>query len=422
MNRIQVLLIVGVLCLFQQFTIGQTIQNVHFLKTVGVLDSLYSETLKESRKIYIQLPSSYSPEKKQKYPVVYILDGEIFLPTVNNVLDYYSGGYMPEMVLVGISNNNNRTRDLTTSVIKSKYGVPFNEKNGEAEKFSQFIEKELIPYIEEKYNVSNFRTLIGHSYGGLFAIYTLINHPALFANYLAIDPSLDWDEQKLLNQAKEVLSIKNYQNKSLHISLSGQLHWQDSKITLDNVMRDTSDFTLFTRSNIEFSNIVKRNSENGLLFDWEFYPKELHGTVPFPSILNGLKAIFAWYTMENTDKINSFDTSKEELLNIIKHREKKLNDHFGYLEAPYPEELFNMSAYMKLDMQQYEKAKMYFELAIEYYPESAKAYGSMADYYEKIGDNNNATKLVTKAFEISGDDYYKERAEALTKKTKADKK
>ena len=156
MNRIQVLLIVGVLCLFQQFTIGQTIQNVHFLKTVGVLDSLYSETLKESRKIYIQLPSSYSPEKKQKYPVVYILDGEIFLPTVNNVLDYYSGGYMPEMVLVGISNNNNRTRDLTTSVIKSKYGAPFNEKNGEAEKFSQFIEKELITHQFKMHNrISN---------------------------------------------------------------------------------------------------------------------------------------------------------------------------------------------------------------------------------------------------------------------------
>ncbi len=113
---------------------------------------------------------------------------------------------MPEMVVVGISNGKNRLRDLTTSTIETKYGLPFNEENGEAESFSNFIEKELIPYIENKYPVTNFRTLIGHSYGGLFAIYTLLKHSQLFANYLAIDPSLDWDGQKLLNEAKGLLA------------------------------------------------------------------------------------------------------------------------------------------------------------------------------------------------------------------------
>ncbi len=120
--------------------------------------------------------------------------------------------------------------------------------------------------------------------------------------------------------------------------------------------------------------------------------------------------------MENTDKINSFNTSKEELFGIIKYREEKLKSHFGYAVQPYPEELLNMSGYMKMDMEQMEKAKMYFELAIEYYPKSANAYDSMADYYERNGDNDNALKFVTKAYEISNDDYYKERIEALKKK------
>ena len=55
------------------------------------------------------------------------------------------------------------------------------------------------------------------------------------------------------------------------------------------------------------------------------------------------------------------------------------NDHFGYAEPPYPEELLNMSGYMNMDMDQPEKAKMYFELAIEYYPQSANAYDSMKE-------------------------------------------
>jgi len=40
----------------------------------------------------------------------------------------------------------------------------------------------------------------------------------------------------------------------------------------------------------------------------------------------------------------------------------------------------------------------------------------MAEYYERTGDNDNAIKFVTKAFEISGNESYKEKIEALKKK------
>ena len=410
------LLIVGLIIQLQQLANAQINSTHKFLSKVGITDSINSGFLNESREIYIQLPDNYNPAKNQKYPVVYILDGEMFLPTVSDVQNYYSGGFTPEMVLIGIANNKNRIRDLTTSTITTKYGMPFTEENGGAENFSQFIEKELIPYIEENYAVSNFRTLIGHSYGGLYTICTLLKHPHLFANYLAIDPSLDWDGQKLLNESLNILSAQKFEGKSLFVSLSGQLHMQGSKITIDNVMQDTTDFTLFSRSNITFSNIVRQNTENGLFFDWKFYPNDLHGTVPYPSIRDGLIALFKWYQMENTDKFNSFDTPKKELLGIIKYREKKLKDHFGYPEPPYPEELLNMLGYMNMDMQQTEKAKMYFELAIEYYPKSANACDSMADYYEAQHDIVNAIKYANKAFELSGNDSYKNRIEELKEK------
>lgn len=420
--RIRFFLIVGLTVFIQQWMIAQTNSNQQFLYKVGVLDSLYSQILNETRNIYIQLPASYNPNKNKKYPVVFILDGEIFLPTVSSVQNYYSGGFTPEMVLVGISNEKNRIRDLTTSTITTNYGIPFNEKNGKADKFNEFIEKELIPYIEKKYPVTNFRTLIGHSYGGLFTIRTLINHPYLFANYIAIDPSMDWDGQQLLKEAEEVLATQKYKNTSLFMSLSGQLHMQDSKVTIENVMQDSTDFTLFARSNIAFSNLVKQNKHNGLFFDWKFYPKDLHGTIPFPSIMDGLITVFEWYQMENTDKINSFDTPKEELFSIIKYREKKLNAHFGYSVPPYPEDLLNMSGYMNMDMHLPEKAKMYFELAIEYYPLSANTYDSMADYYQTQNDYTNALKFVNKAYELSGSSLLKKRIEGLKEKRTATNK
>ena len=415
-NRLRIVLCTGFFVLIQLLCNAQANKDSQFLKKTGIIDSLYSETLKEYREIYIQLPTNYNPKKNKKYPVVFVLDGEVFLPTVSDVHNYYSGGFMPEMVLVGISNNKNRIRDLTTSNLKTKYGMPFNEKNGEAYNFIKFIEKELIPFIENKYPVTNFRTLIGHSYGGLFTIYTLINHANLFANYLAIDPSLDWDDQKLLIEAQEILSSQNYIGKSLFLSLSGQLHMQDYNVTIDNVMQDTTEFTLFARSNIAFSNMLKQNAKNGLAYDWKFYPKDLHGTIPFPSIMDGLISLFEWFQMENTDKINSFDTPKEEIFKIIKFREKKLQKHFGYHVPPYNEELMNMSGYMNMDMQQFEKAKMYFELNIAYFSQSADTYDSMSEYYERISDYDNALKFASKAYELSNDDYHKQRMETLKKK------
>jgi len=412
-NRLTLLLTIGLVILIQQFANAQVNQNQQFLQKIGITDSLYSKILNESRKIYIQLPDGYTPGKNQKYPVAFILDGELFLPTLTDVHNYYSGGFMPEMVLIGISNDKNRIRDLTSSTITTNYGMPFNQENGKAENFSKFIENELIPFIENKYPVTNYRTLIGHSYGGLFAIYSLLKHPHLFANYLAIDPSLDWDNQKLLKEAEEILASQKYENKFLFMSLSGQLHMQNSKVTIDNVMQDTTEFTMFARSNIAFSNAVRQNAKNGLSFDWKFYPRDLHGTVPFPSIMDGLISLFEWYQWENTDKFNSPDTPKEELLSIIKYREKKLKDHFGYAEPPYPEEILNMSGYMSMDMEQLEKAKMYFELAMNYYSGSANAFDSMADFYERKGDFANAVKYVNKAFELSGSDYYKQRVEGL---------
>ncbi|MDD7914422.1 alpha/beta hydrolase [Polaribacter ponticola] len=269
-----------------------------------ITDSIYSTILKENRDIYIKLPESYSTNSNKKYPVIYILDGELLLSTLNLVHSYYSGGFMPEMVLVGISNTNNRSRDLTTSFVSSFY-----QKNGEAENFTSFFKKELIPYIEKTYPVTNYRSLIGHSYGGLFTVNTLLNHSDLFSNYLAIDPSLDWDNQKLLKQAKEVLAHKNYTGKSLFISLGSQLHMSNPKITIDNVMKDTTSFTIFPRSNMSFFEQTKKNAKNGLITTWKYYPDDLHGTVPLPSIKDGLLSLFNWYQWENTSAFNNPNTS-----------------------------------------------------------------------------------------------------------------
>tara|TARA_R110002050_G_scaffold298575_1_gene462111 strand:- start:995 stop:2251 length:1257 start_codon:yes stop_codon:yes gene_type:complete len=385
-----------------------------YLKQLGLKDSLYSKTLSESRSIYVQLPSNYQPEGQQKYPVIYLIDGEILLPALSAVYENYWGAFMPEMILIGISNDHNRTKNLTPTKITTKYGMPFQEENGEAANFAQFLHEELIPYIENKYRASSYRTLVGHSYGGLFVCHEFINNPKLFANYLAIDPSLDWDDQQLLKQAEKSFPRAEHQGKEIFMSMSGQLHMQDPTISIENLMQDSSSFTLFSRSQVLFSNLLEDKAQ-GLKSYWKFYPNEIHGSVPLPSMRDGMLVLFQWYQMEHTDKFNSPETPKEELHDIVKYRAQKLEKHFGYVVPPYPEDLMNMGGYMNLEMGQVEKAKMFFELAVEYYPNNANTFDSLADYYESQDDYANALKAMTKAFALSGSKDHKKRLEAFKK-------
>ncbi|MFD0761644.1 hypothetical protein ACFQZW_06080 [Lutibacter aestuarii] len=60
-----------------------------------------------------------------------------------------------------------------------------------------------------------------------------------------------------------------------------------------------------------------------------------------------------------------------------------------------------------------QKAKMFFELGIKYYPKSPNVYNSMADYYISQKDNKKALEYATKAYEISSNDYFAKRIKTL---------
>ena len=70
---------------------------------------------------------------------------------------------------------------------------------------------------------------------------------------------------------------------------------------------------------------------------------------------------------------------------------------------------------MSMESEQLAKAKMFFEMGIKYYPESPNVYDSMADYYESSGNYKEALQFVKKAFQLSDNDYYKERMAKLQK-------
>ena len=406
------ILIISSLFFFNQKLIGQSKST-----TQTTIDTLFSKTLDEYREFWVKLPENYDFNNDQEYPVVYLLDGISLQNSLETVYDNYWGHYLPNMILVGISNRTNRTRDLTTSKVNMRRGSSFKKESGGAENFTEFIENELIPYIDNKYRSLGHRTLIGHSYAGLFTINMLINHKHLFQNYIAIDPSLDWDNQKLLMEAKEKLTSESYKGKSLFVSLAAeQLHIWDEEVTMENIMNDSSEFTLFARSIIEFSNYTKSQKKNGLNFSWKVYNEDLHGTVPLPSIRDGLIFLFEWYQFKSPQKYNNPATPIEELVSLLKKQEQIYSENFGVPTAPMISELLSGYGYMNMQMEQSEKAFMFFQMNIKYNPKNPTAYEAMADFYEFQKDKENTLKYLNKAFNLSGENYYKLKIEAIYKK------
>jgi hypothetical protein len=175
---------------------------------------------------------------------------------------------------------------------------------------------------------------------------------------------------------------------------------------MENVMMDTSEYTLFARSIIAFAEHAESLKQNGLNFSWRSYPDDVHASISLPSIRDGLLSIFKWYQLESFWKFNDFETPTDELLELVLYRERKLKDNFGYEVPPFEEELFNMLGYMALESGQVEKSFAFFQMGIKYYPESPNTYDSMADFYLSRNDNDNALLNLKKAYDLSGSETY----------------
>ena len=183
--------------------------------TIGTADTMWSPTLKETRRFLVYTPPSYTDTTyaPKRYPVIYLLDGEAHFHSVSGLIQILGTGVnatfvLPEMIVVAITNTN-RTRDMTpTHTDKDPTGKPQPglRASGGMANFLKFIQSELAPRIERTYRTAPYRVFIGHSLGGITTIDALYTMPDAFNAYVAIDPSLWWDDRLLLKQARDRLS------------------------------------------------------------------------------------------------------------------------------------------------------------------------------------------------------------------------
>jgi predicted alpha/beta superfamily hydrolase len=361
---------------------------------VGKTDSLTSKILGEKRHLWISLPGGYDEDifTRRNFPVIYLLDANTNFQVVNGFVRQLSGINgnltLPESIIVGILNTD-RTRDLTPSHVAS------DPTSGGGEKFVQFLEQELIPYIDSAYHTAPFRTLIGHSFGGLTAVNILINHTKLFNAYIAVDPTMGWDDRKLLEQSRQLLAQKNFSGRSLFLGIANTM-----PLGMDTLRarHDTSGGTYHIRAILDTKDALGKSKM--LTWSYKYYADDEHVSVPPIAEYDGLRFLFKFWKIPQ-DQVHQFynPAAKIDVAVILSNYYKKISAHMGYTVLP-PESMLNDLAYGLLNNGQNDKAYQLFSLIIKDYPQSFNAYDSMGDYYNAQKNKEKAIEYFRKAYLI----------------------
>lgn len=259
-------------------------QNINVPNTkpfvLGVIDELYSQELAEKRILNIYLPEGYQQNDTIKYPVIYLLDGsadEDFIHIVG-LVQFNSFEWVNQVsksIVVGIATVDRR-RDFTfpTTIIEDKNKFP---SSGSSDNFITFIENELQPFIDKKYNTNNSKTIIGQSLGGLLTTEILLKKPTLFNKYIIISPSLWWDNGSLLNYNATFLTKNFNQQTDIYIAVGKE------GLTPTQIPR-----VMEVDANLLVDKIKKINNANLNVF-FDYLPQENHATIMHQAILNAFR-------------------------------------------------------------------------------------------------------------------------------------
>lgn len=333
---------------------------------IGRVDSVKSVVLNETRRFLVSVPASYrdSSYLPRRYPVLYLLDGDAHFHSVTGLLQIMSAGInatyvMPEMIVVAIPNTD-RSRDLTPTKVERGFDgkpAPWLKNTGGNPAFFRFLQTELIPKVEAEYRTAPYRVLVGHSFGGITAINALYSIPETFNAYVAIDPSLWYDDLVLLKRAKAAVGKPGLEGRALFVAQANTINPDD---TTANVHHSAIQ---------QFNGVLGAYNKSGLRYGYKYYPDDDHGSVPLIAEYDALRFIFDGYRVP---------------LARAMAEPGFLVDHFagvsrmlGYQVTP-PEAMVELIAQVTLS-QDSTKAAAFYRMNAANYPNSPKAWARKAD-------------------------------------------
>ena len=192
---------------------------------IGETHSIASRVLGQERRIAVRLPTGYADKPDARYPVVYVIDGgpEQDFPHLAGLAQSADvNGTFEPFILVGIETV--KRREEITPAVKdmAPYVAELGQAPGGSANFRRFIAQDVKPWVEARYRTSGHDAVMGESLAGLFVVETLFAEPALFDDYIAVSPSLWWDDMKFGRQARDYLRRVQPGPRRLYLTLADE--------------------------------------------------------------------------------------------------------------------------------------------------------------------------------------------------------
>jgi len=335
---------------------------------IGETVKIHSDILNEDRNILIYLPDNYA-SSQIKYPVIYLLDGNYFFLPTSGIVEFLSKiNKAPKMIVVAIVNTN-RFRDFSPP--KSDIADPNSSDNGSAARFLAFLKNELMPYMNKNYRTETYNIFIGHSLGGLFIIYTLLNEPQLFDAYIAISPALFWNGGSEVTKASKVFNPR--------ISLKKYLYMTYCQGDGSNTRSSTD----------KLVNILETKAPRDFKWKFAFMSNDRHNSTPLQSVYDGLKLQFSRWAYLGED-----DAEK------LAHHYKSLSKEFGFECKPAEDAVASIGRNL-IRKGNFSEAIKVYQYKVKKYPNSADAYESLGEVYMKAGNKILAIENYEKSLKIN---------------------
>ena len=227
----------------------------------------------------LQVVKPYSYDTSINYPTVYILDGDTSIGTISTILADLSDQNLIQDVVVVAVGYGGALKGLNERIYDYMYpedttGVYGHTGGGEL--FHTFMRNEVVPFIEARYSCdTQERTIVGHSAGGFFALYSLFHHYILgstpFQNFVALDPGIHWADAYILGEELATNAATNDLNATLYMSrstLSGAIVSVPFQAMKDQITTSTYNNFAFTTSTFDLSHMsmVSPSLEESMLY------------------------------------------------------------------------------------------------------------------------------------------------------------
>ncbi|KZK67883.1 esterase [Shewanella baltica] len=346
--------------------------------TIGENFIIHSDIIGEDRPISVYIPKGVNTG--DSLYVIYLLDNEHHFHTVTGIVqslvDYEQ---IPKAMVVGIQTTN-RPRDYLPKIngepqtefqtfVKSKW------PDSGQDKFLNFLNDELFPYIDKNYTTYPHRTIIGHSNGGTLALSALFERPELFNNYLVISANGWWSYDEIIQNSKK-LTESNRTKQKLFLSVSGE-------------------GSRFYTGTLELLTNMERNKPVNLDWKFEHHPERTHMSGILPAIMSGLEYLYADVNFKITPEL-----AKYANISVVKSYYSDLSKQFGFTVSAPVDIYVEFAEQQQMNLREEEALKT-LEQFVRDYPEHSYAHMKLAEGYAKVKKYNQSYEGFVQALNLA---------------------